>query len=62
VDPVEGIWIGSGEILHPPGQGPLERLRRRRHGEQLVVDDKTLWIATDDGAIRFDPAAAPPPA
>ncbi|MBI5548210.1 MAG: hypothetical protein HY901_30390, partial [Deltaproteobacteria bacterium] len=54
VDPTEGVWIGAGEVFIHQARDRWSVYPAPATVNKLAVDDKTLWIATDDGVIRFD--------
>ena len=54
VDPVEGMWIGGGEVFIYQTQGRWSVFPAGANVNKITVDAQTVWIATDDGVIRFD--------
>jgi hypothetical protein len=53
-DPREGVWIGAGEVFIHQTVDRFSVYRAGAAVNKLAFDGQTLWIATDDGALRFD--------
>lgn len=54
VDPREGVWITAGEVFVQQARDRWSVFPTEATVNQLVVDDLTVWAATDDGVIRFE--------
>jgi hypothetical protein len=54
VDPREGVWIGGGEVFIHQTTSRWSVFPAGATVNKLAVDDVIVWIATDDGVIRFD--------
>ncbi|HJX51407.1 MAG TPA: DUF6599 family protein, partial [Polyangia bacterium] len=54
VDPVEGMWIGGGEVFIYQTSGRWSVFPAGANVNKIAVDARTVWVATDDGVIRFD--------
>ncbi|MGA7740311.1 MAG: hypothetical protein ABSF35_07770 [Polyangia bacterium] len=54
VDPVEGMWIGGGEVFIYQTQGRWSVFPAGANVNKMTVDAQIVWVATDDGVIRFD--------
>ena len=54
VDPVEGMWIGGGEAFIYQTQGRWSVFPAGANVNKMTVDAQIVWVATDDGVIRFD--------
>src|SRR5512138_1525939 len=54
VDPREGVWIGAGEVFIQQTRDRWSVFPAGGTVNKLTVDDSIVWIATDDGVIRFD--------
>ena len=54
VDPVEGMWIGGGEVFIYQTQGRWSVFPAGANVNKMAVDAQVVWVATDDGVIRFD--------
>jgi len=54
VDPVEGMWIGGGEVFIYQTQSRWSVFPAGANVNKIAVDAQTVWVATDDGVIRFD--------
>jgi hypothetical protein len=54
IDPREGVWIGGGDVFIHQTSGRWSVFPAGAHVNKLAVDDVIVWIATDDGVIRFD--------
>jgi len=54
VDPVEGMWIGGGDVFIYQTQGRWSVFPAGANVNKIAVDAQTVWVATDDGVIRFD--------
>ena len=53
-DPREGVWIGAGERFIYQTIDHWDVYPAPATVNRLAVDGATLWIATDDGVVRFD--------
>ena len=54
VDPIEGMWIGGGEVFIYQTGSRWGVFPAGANVNKITVDARTVWIATDDGVIRFD--------
>jgi hypothetical protein len=54
VDPKEGIWIAAGEVFIHQSRDRWSVYEAPAAVNKIAVDDLTLWLATDDGVLRFD--------
>ena len=54
VDSREGMWIGGGEVFIYQTSDRWSVFPAGANVNKIAVDAQTVWIATDDGAIRFD--------
>ena len=54
VDPVEGMWIGGGEVFIYHTQSRWSVFPAGANVNKMAVDAQVVWVATDDGVIRFD--------
>jgi len=54
VDPRDGIWIAQGDKFIFQTLDRWSVFSAGATVNKLVVDQSILWIATDDGVIRFD--------
>ncbi|MFH0901874.1 MAG: hypothetical protein V2A73_14685, partial [Pseudomonadota bacterium] len=53
-DPREGVWIGAGESFVQQAREQWSVFRAPGAVNKMAVDGGILWIATDDGVVRFD--------
>ncbi|MHB8876815.1 MAG: ligand-binding sensor domain-containing protein [Myxococcaceae bacterium] len=53
-DPKEGVWLGAGELFVHQSRERWSVFPAGATVNKLAADGLTLWIATDDGVIRFD--------
>lgn len=53
-DPREGVWFASGETFVYQARDRWSVFPAKAAVNKLAVDGLTLWIATDDGAIRYE--------
>ncbi len=53
-DPKEGVWIGAGELFVHQTQQRWSPVPAGAAVNKLAADGLTLWVATDDGVVRFD--------
>jgi len=53
-DPKEGVWIGAGEVFVHQSRDRWSVFKAPATVNKLAVDGLVVWIATDEGAIRFD--------
>ena len=54
LDPREGIWLGSGPLFIHQSRDRWSVFSAGTTVNKLAADEQLVWIATDDGAIRFD--------
>ncbi|MBI5508434.1 MAG: hypothetical protein HY903_06760 [Deltaproteobacteria bacterium] len=54
VDPREGVWFAAGEIFVKQARDRFAVFNAPAKVNNLAVDDETVWIASDDGVIRFE--------
>jgi hypothetical protein len=54
VDPTEGMWIGGGEVFIYQTQSRWSVFPAGANVNKIAVDAQVVWVATDDGVIRFD--------
>ncbi|MBI5480733.1 MAG: hypothetical protein HY906_17880 [Deltaproteobacteria bacterium] len=54
VDPRGGVWIAVGEVFVFENRDQWSVFPAPGTVNHLVIDDTILWIATDEGVIRFD--------
>ncbi|HJX64882.1 MAG TPA: hypothetical protein VJ860_13135 [Polyangia bacterium] len=54
VDPTEGMWIGGGEVFIYQTPSRWSVFPAGANVNKIAVDAQTVWVATDDGVIRFD--------
>src|SRR5512137_2413574 len=53
-DPREGVWFGAGERFVHQARDRFTVYPAGAQVNKLAVDDPVVWLATDDGVIRFD--------
>lgn len=53
-DAREGVWIGAGEVFVHQARDRFSVYVAPSTVNKLAVDGLTVWIATDDGAVRFE--------
>ncbi|HEY3352391.1 MAG TPA: DUF6599 family protein [Polyangia bacterium] len=53
-DPRQGVWLGAGEVFVYQTLDRWDVFPAGATVNKLAVDDNLIWIATDDGVIRFD--------
>ncbi len=53
-DGENGVWIGVGSAFVQQSRDRWSVFPAPSTVNELAVDENTLWVATDDGAIRFD--------
>jgi len=54
VDSREGMWIGGGEVFIYQTGDRWSVFPAGANVNKITVDAQTVWVATDDGVIRFD--------
>jgi hypothetical protein len=54
IDPREGVWIGAGEVFIHQSSDRWSVYPAGATVNKLAFDGTTLWVATDEGALRFD--------
>jgi len=54
VDPKEGVWIAAGETFVQQARDRWSVFAGPARVNELVVDNRTVWVATDDGVLRFE--------
>ena len=54
MDPREGAWLGVGDVFIHESPNRWNVFPASATVNRLIVDDYILWVATDDGVIRFD--------
>ena len=54
VDPREGVWFAAGETFVKQARDRWAVYKAPARVNMLAVDGETVWIASDDGVIRFE--------
>ncbi|MBI3179730.1 MAG: hypothetical protein HYZ27_08710, partial [Deltaproteobacteria bacterium] len=57
MDEQGGVWLAAGESFVLATRDRFSVHRAPSTVNKLAVDDNVVWIATDDGVVRFDIAA-----
>lgn len=53
-DAREGVWIGAGEVFVWQTKDRWSVFPAGANVNKIAADGKIVWVATDDGVIRFD--------
>ena len=53
-DPKEGVWIAAGDVFIHQARDRWSVFPAPDLVNQIAVDDTTVWVATDDGLVRFE--------
>ncbi|MBN2360472.1 MAG: hypothetical protein JXR83_13540, partial [Deltaproteobacteria bacterium] len=54
VDPKEGVWIAAGDVFVQQARDRWSVFAAPARVNELAVDNRTVWVATDDGVVRFE--------
>ncbi|MBN1959722.1 MAG: hypothetical protein JW841_02145 [Deltaproteobacteria bacterium] len=57
IDSREGVWMGVGHTFIQQSRDRWNVYAASAPVNALTVDDLTLWVATDDGVVRFETAS-----